>query len=114
MKDFIKKIGWIFIGLICVAIALLSIFLGLGSVAEIVANIFKAVGGGSLVQGIIMTPFFIFGVIQIFRGFCAVFNADLKKMEASDFSLWHLLYIPATIIGYIALIAAICFWITSA
>ena len=43
MIEFIKKlfgnIGWIFLGLICAAIALLSLLLGLGSVAEILVKI---------------------------------------------------------------------------
>lgn len=114
IKKFLKQIGWIVLGIICVAIALFSIMLGLGSAAEIVVKIVTIAGGGSLVLGIVMTPFFIFGVIQILRGLCAVFNADLKKMDSSDISLWHLLYIPATIIGYIAVILAICFWSAAA
>lgn len=118
MIDFIKKllekIGCIFFGLILVAIALFSLFLTFGSVAEIVVKIVTIAGGGSIVQGIITTPFLIFGAIQIFRGACKIVDADLKKMNASDNSFWHWLYIPATIIGYIAVIVSICFWCTAA
>ena len=114
MKDFIKKIGWILLGLIAAAIALFSLLLGLGSVADIVIKIVTIAGGGSIVKGIIMAPFFIFGAVQIFRGFCAVLNADMEKMNAKGESIWHWLYIPSTIIGYIAVILAICFWIQAA
>lgn len=114
MKDFIKKIGWIFLGLIVAAIALFSILLSLGSVAEIVVKIISIAGGGSIVRGIITAPFFVFGVVQIFRGACAVFDADLKKMEALEESIWHYLYIPATIVGYIAVIMALCNWVAAA
>lgn len=114
MKDFIKKIGWIFLGLIVAAIALFSILLSLGSVAEIVVKIISIAGGGSIVRGIITAPFFVFGAVQIFRGACKVFDADLKKMNETDESLWHYLYIPATIAGYIAVIIALCNWIVAA
>lgn len=43
MKDFINKIGWIFLGLIVAAFAIFSLFLGLGSVAEIYAKIFNMI-----------------------------------------------------------------------
>lgn len=39
IKNLLEKIGVIFFGLICVAIALFSLFLGLSSVAEIVVKI---------------------------------------------------------------------------
>lgn len=114
MIDFIKKIGWIFLGIILAAIALFSLFLGLGSVGEIVVKIVSIAGGGSIVKGIITVPFFIFGIVQIFRGACKVFDADLKKMNETDESLWHYLYIPANIIGYIAVIIALCNWVAAA
>ena len=51
--------------------------------------------------------FFIIGAVQIFRGFCAIFDADLKKINESDESLWHYLYIPATILGYLTVIVVL-------
>ena len=110
IKKFLRGIGFILLGLILVAIALFSLFLGFGSVAEIVVKIVSIAGGGSTVRGIITAPFFVFGIIQMFRGFCAIFNADLKKMDATDNSFWHWLYIPATIIGYIAVILVLCYF----
>lgn len=114
IKKLLEKIGVVFFSLICIAIALFSLFLGLGSVAEIVVNFVKIAGGGSIIRGVIMIPFFIFGVVQIFRGLCATIQADVDKMNASDESLWHYLYIPATIAGCIAVILVICFWCTAA
>ena len=51
--------------------------------------------------------FFIIGIIQLFRGFCAIFDADLKKINESDESLWHYLYVPATIFGHITIIVVL-------
>ena len=104
IKKLLEKIGLVLFGLVCVAIALFSILLGLGSVAEIVIDIVKAAGGGSLARGIIMTPFFIFGAVQIIRGVFATIQADVEKMSAANESLWHYLYIPATIVGIVAVI----------
>ena len=57
---------------------------------------------------IVGIPFFVFGIIQAFRGFCAVFNSDMKKINESDNPLCMLLF-PATILGYIAVIVVIYF-----
>ena len=114
MKKLFEKIGFIIIGIILLAIALFSLYLGFGSVAEIVVKIVSIAGGGSIVLGIIALPFFIFGIIQIFRGACKVFNSDLKKMNEADESLWHYLYIPATIVGYIVVIISLCNWVAAA
>ena len=56
---------------------------------------------------VLLAIFFIIGVIQIFRGFLATFDADLKKINESNESLWHYLYIPATIFGYITVIVVL-------
>lgn len=114
IKKILEKIGIIFFSVILIAIALFSLFLGFGSVAEIVVKIIKVAGGGSIMQGVVAAPFFIFGVIQIFRGACKVFDSDLKKMNESNESLWHYLYIPATIVGYVAVIIALGNWILAA
>ena len=99
--------------IVCAALAILSVFLGLGSSAEIVIKIVKVAGGGSLIKGIVMAPLFVFGVVQIFRGLCAIIQSDTEKMSASGESLWHYLYIPATIAGCVAVILAICHWCTA-
>ena len=113
IKKLFKKIGWILLGIIWIGFALLSILLGLGSVAEILVKIVTITGGGSIIRGIIMTPFFIFGIVQIIRGFCAVFDADLNKMNTKDSSIWNYFYIPATILAYLSVIIAIGFWAKS-
>ena len=114
IKKILEKIGCLFSGLIIVAIALFSLFLGFSSVAEIVVKIVSFVGFGSIGLGIITAPFFVFGIVQIFRGCCAIFDADLKKISESDESLWHYLYIPVTILGYIAVIVVLYCWCTAA
>lgn len=65
-------------------------------------KLFEAMGGGSAFLGIIFAPFFIIGVIQVFRGFCSIFDNDLKKMDTKGDSILNYFYIPATVIGYIA------------
>ena len=113
MKKLLEKIGIILLGVILAAIALFSLFISFGSVAEIIAKIVSIAGGGSMVRGIIAAPFFIFGIVQIIRGFCAIINVDLKKINETSESLWHYLYIPATIAGYIAVIIAFCNWVAA-
>ena len=110
IKKILEKIGLILFVLVIGAIALGSLLLGLGSVAEIVIKIVKIAGGGSIGLGIIMAPFFIFGVVQLFRGLCAIIDSDIKKIDASNESLWHYLYLPATIIGTIVVIVALWNW----
>ena len=114
IKKLVKKIGVVLFLLVVGAIVIFSLLLGLGRTAEIVINFVKIAGGGSVFRGVITIPFFIFGVVQIFRGLCAIIQADVDKMNASDESLWHYLYIPATIAGCIAVILVICFWCTAA
>ena len=58
---------------------------------------------------VLLVIFFIIGIIQAFRGFCAVFDADIKKIAESNESPWHYLYIPVTILGYIAVIVMVYF-----
>ena len=108
--DFIKKIGWILLGIFVAAVTLFSVFLGLGSVAEMIIKIVEIAGGGSIIRGIIMAPFFIFGAIQIFRGACKVFDEDLQKMDSRKDSIWNYFYIPVTILGYISVFSVIYFW----
>ena len=56
---------------------------------------------------ILVVLFFIIGAVQIFRGFCAIFDADLKKINESNESFWHYLYIPVTTLGYLAVIVVL-------
>lgn len=104
IKKFFGKIGWILLGIIVVAIALCSFLLGSGSIAEIVVKIVSIAGGGSVVLGIIISPFFVFGAIQLFRGACKVFDEDIKNMDTKGESFRHYICIPATILGYLAFI----------
>lgn len=114
LKKLLEKVGLLVFGLIVVAIALFSLFLGFGSVADMVIKIVSIVGGGSIVKGIIAAPFFVFGIVQIVRGACSIINSDIKKIDETDESLWHYLYIPATLAGYIVVILAFCNWVAAA
>ena len=72
-------------------------------------EILRIAGGGSIIRGILTAPIFVFGIIQIFRGFRSIFDADLKKMCTKNDSIWNYLYIPATALGYIAVFMVIYF-----
>lgn len=109
-KKLLKKIGFILSCLLFVVIVLFSLLLGLGSVAEVVVRIVTIAGKGSLVKGLIMAPFVVFGAVQIFRGILKIVDADIKKMETKGESIWHFLYIPLSLIGYVAFFVAISNW----
>lgn len=112
MKKLFEKIGFVFNCTIVIAIALLSLFLGLGSVADVVVKFVTIAGGGSIGLGIVMIPFFVVGIVQIFRGVLKVMDEDIKKMNNDEHIFWYLLYIPATILGYIAVVVATYFFCT--
>ena len=105
-------------GCLLLLFILIPVLIGLGSVFTIFAKVFLFVGGGSLVRGILMTPFFIFGVIQIVRGFAAIFDDDLENIEAKvqhkkNGYLLTALYVISLFAGYLAVFFAIFFWARS-
>ena len=51
---------------------------------------------------VLVVIFLIVGVIQIFRGFCRIFDADLKKLEEANKPFLCYLYFPITILGFIS------------
>lgn len=102
IKKILEKIGIVLFTIVIIAIALFSLFLGFSSVADIIVKVVSFVGCGSIGWGIILAPFFIFGVVQIIRGFFAIIENDLNQVNSKKYSIWHYLYIPASILGYIA------------
>jgi hypothetical protein len=95
VKKFFSKFGWyIFIAIII--LIPLSIML-----LEIISAL-RAIGGGSIIKGIIVAPFALVGAINFFRGFCAVIERDA---ETYDFDKgWKgSVYLIITILGYAAL-----------
>lgn len=116
MKKFLGKLGWLLGGIITACLCLLSILMGFGSVIEIAVKVISIAGGGSLIRGIIMAPFFVFGVIQIVRGFMDALDRPIpyyyskKTGKRYDMSTWYFL---AMIGGYGAVFAAIYFWAQS-
>ena len=53
-KKILDKIGIVFFSIVVIAIALFSLFLGLGSVAEVIVKIFTIGGGGLLIWAIVL------------------------------------------------------------
>lgn len=113
MKKFLGKLGWVLGGIFLVCLCSLSALTGIGSVIEIIVKVISIAGGGSLVRGILMAPFFVFGVVQIVRGFMQALDRPIpyyyskKTGKRYDMST---LYFLAMIGGYYAVFSAICAW----
>lgn len=110
LKKLFKSIGWVIFAIVIISIALFSIFVTFGSVFEVLIKIIKIAGFGSIGLGIFITPLFIYGCIQVVRGFCSIFDYDLKKMDEKKESIWNYFYIPVTFLGYISVFLVIYFW----
>lgn len=107
LKKIIKTARWVILSILVIAIALFSLFTTFASVFDILIKIIKIAGFGSIGWGVVISPFFIFGAIQIFRGFCSIFNSDLKKIGEKSESILGYFYIPATVLGCILVFAIV-------
>ena len=67
---------------------------------------------GITVLEIICIPFFIVGLIQTFRGILSIIDADAKKLTELN-NPWCWILIPASILGYIIVIALLFSSITN-
>lgn len=109
-----NKLGWVISCLIIAVLAIVSLLIGAGNVIDIVVKVISIAGGGSLLRGIILAPFFVIGVVQIVRGFFAVVEKDSDRFEQKHFntnkgSNLFGLYFLITIFGYAAVCLAIVF-----
>ena len=106
------------IGILILAIIILvSLGASLIQIGTAILNIITIAGGGSVIRGIFIVPFFIFGVVQIFRGFTLLmeklehsdhrFIITFKKSYKSYDLTW--LYFPITLVSYISVFFAIFF-----
>lgn len=70
-----------------------------------VFGLISKIGGGSLIIGIILTPFVIIGGVNVFRGFCAVLEKDDAKYGHILNKNWKfIIYLLLHIGGYLALL----------
>lgn len=96
---------WILIG----GIAVFSILITFAQIREIVVSVITIAGHGSLIRGIVLAPFFVFGCIQIIRGFIKVLESSdpcyYSKKTGKRYDLSHL-YFLAMIIGYLTVLSA--------
>lgn len=111
MRDFFKKmVAKIGTAVIIAIILGIPTLLGLACVGGFAMEFVQIVGNGSMWLGIAVIPFFVFGIIQMLRGFLAIVDRDIKKLDSMGESIWHsigmLLCFPATIAGYIAVLWA--------
>jgi hypothetical protein len=73
-----------------------------------VYDVILAIGSGSLVVGILITPFVIIGVVNVVRGFRAVLEIDEAKYGHKLKNSWKFgVYLVLHIGGYLALFYAI-------
>jgi hypothetical protein len=110
-----SKVGWVISCLIIAVLAIASLLIGAGSMIDIIVKVISVAGGGSVLRGIILAPFFVIGSAQIIRGFFAVVEKDADRFErkyhntnkgTNLFGLYFLI----TILGYIAVCLAVVFW----
>lgn len=99
MKDFFSNL-WL---------AILILFLFVGAIIGIVSfcePFVTMLGNGSLLRGIILMPFGIFGVIQFIRGIFRVLGADAEAFESyGQKNYWKFcIYVLLNIFSYFALI----------
>ena len=93
--------------LICVFIALI-IFVPLAIAFQDVYGVILKIGGGSIIGGIVITPFAAIGAFNVFRGFGAVFEKDEEKFGNKLTKNWKFsIYLLFHIVGYLAFYYAI-------
>lgn len=99
MKNFFSNIWFAFL----IIILILGSVVGIVSFCEPFVTI---LGDGSILKGILLLPFGIFGIVQFFRGAMKVFESDCTDMEcAGHKQTWKLaLYVLLSIISYFVLI----------
>lgn len=78
MKKFLTRI------LICVGILVLVVLFLLTEGAKVV-TLLSYVGNGSIARGIFLTPFFIFGIVQMIRSFLLLGNKVQQEAERGLF-----------------------------
>ena len=116
MRDIIKKllskmksgIFWV----VVIAIVLLYVLLLLSSFSKYGYDFLMAIGGGSLFTGILTTPFFLFGIVQIIRGAFSTFSKDTKRLEEKygNTNKGYIIFIVnsiLTLLGYYTVIEVI-------
>lgn len=109
MKKFLSKLGWALGGIAVACFCLFSVFVGVDSVVKAVVAVVTIAGHGSLIRGIILAPFFVFGCFQIIRGFIKVLESadpyyySEKRGKRYDLSS---LYFLAMVIGYLTVLSA--------
>ena len=99
MKDFFSNIWFVFL----IIILILGAVVGIVSFCEPFVTI---LGGGSILKGILLLPFGIFGIVQFFRGIMKVFESDCTDMECHGHTqTWKIaLYVLLSIFSFFVLI----------
>lgn len=113
MKDLLKKV-WEIIGIVLTivvfaGIVIYSLYCTVGTIVVKAIEIIQIAGGGSVLWGILLFPFFVLGVIQILRGAAFVLNHDSEKYDSKPV-LYCILFF-STLVGYFAVIITAIRWV---
>lgn len=79
------------------------VLLSILSIAHFCEPFVSVLGNGSVLRGLLLMPFGIFGMIQVIRGAGNVFNLDMEKinsMKESEGVLLGSLYIVVSLVSY--------------
>jgi len=101
MKKFLKNTFFYIIIAIIILIPLAIAF-------QDVFPIISIIGNGSILAGIILTPFVVIGIVNVFRGFGAVLQIDEVKYGNKIGKGWNFYaYLLINLGGYFALFYAL-------
>lgn len=106
-KKILKVAGWVILSLILLVFGIISAFSSISSIGSLwnfVVRAVTAIGGGNPTVGVVILPFAIFGFVQFARGAIKVIEED--SMAMGDHILRGVLYVLATVVGYMAMFVA--------
>lgn len=106
MKKFLGNVGfWAVVALIFIIIPVGSIIIGVYSSFDNIVEFLSNIGFGNWFVGLLIAPFAIFAVIQIFRGAIALseIDADILDLHQSKQDWKASVYCVINLLGYAAL-----------
>ena len=85
MKKPLRFIFFLIGTLLIIVLGLLFAGVSLFRIWDFFVNVATYIGNGSIVRGIIFTPFFIFGIVQIIRSFLMIGNKAQEEAQEGLF-----------------------------
>lgn len=97
MKDFL----YVLLAIAMVALAIIIVVGQVVQIGDIIISFAERIGRGSIVFGLIATPFTIIGCIRFVKGAFLLIEQDSKKYHLTDWQI--MLYGAINLLGYVAL-----------